>query len=134
MEPLNDDGAIARLKNSLHEIIFEADTPAGKLFDVALIGCIVISLILVMLDSTAIFREIVAEERAAGLGQGDHFGENERIWNSIQKACLKDPDLFIDYYGNPVLAIACQAWLGPFYQITAQMNSVKPANIPSGSK
>jgi ectoine hydroxylase-related dioxygenase (phytanoyl-CoA dioxygenase family) len=76
--------------------------------------------------STAIFHEIVAEEKAAGLGQGDHFGQNERIWNSIQKACLKDPDLFIDYYGNPILAIACEAWLGPFYQITAQMNSVKP--------
>jgi ectoine hydroxylase-related dioxygenase (phytanoyl-CoA dioxygenase family) len=76
--------------------------------------------------STAIFREIVAEEKAAGLGQGDHFGENERIWNSIQKACLKDPDLFIDYYGNPILAIACEAWLGPFYQISAQMNDVKP--------
>ena len=78
--------------------------------------------------STAIFREIVAEERAAGLGQGDHFGQNERIWNSIQKACLKDPDLFIDYYGNPILTIACEAWLGPFYQITAQMNSVKPGS------
>jgi voltage-gated potassium channel len=56
MEPLIDNGAIARLRNSLHEIIFEADTRAGKMFDVALIGCIVISLILVMLDSTAMFR------------------------------------------------------------------------------
>jgi ectoine hydroxylase-related dioxygenase (phytanoyl-CoA dioxygenase family) len=78
--------------------------------------------------STAIFHEIVAEEKAAGLGQGDHFGENERIWNSIQKACLKDPELFIDYYGNPILAIACEAWLGPFYQISAQMNDVKPGS------
>jgi ectoine hydroxylase-related dioxygenase (phytanoyl-CoA dioxygenase family) len=78
--------------------------------------------------STAIFHEIVAEEKASGLGQGDHFGQNERIWNSIQKACLKDPDLFIDYYGNPILAIACEAWLGPFYQISAQMNDVKPGS------
>ena len=36
--------------------------------------------------STAIFGEIVAEERAAGLGKGDHFGKNERIWNTIQRA------------------------------------------------
>ena len=35
----------------LHEIIFEADTPAGKLFDVLLILSIIISVILVMLDS-----------------------------------------------------------------------------------
>lgn len=42
-----------QLHNRLHEIIFEADTPAGKLFDVVLIFCIVISVIVVMLDSVA---------------------------------------------------------------------------------
>lgn len=78
--------------------------------------------------STALFREIVAEEQAAGQGRGDHFGKNERIWNSIQKVCERDPELFIDYYSNPVLAIACEAWLGPYYQITAQMNNVKPGS------
>jgi ectoine hydroxylase-related dioxygenase (phytanoyl-CoA dioxygenase family) len=76
--------------------------------------------------STAVFLDIIAQEKASGLGQGDHFGDNERIWNSIQKACVKEPDLFIDYYGNPILAMACQAWLGPFYQISAQVNNVKP--------
>ncbi len=40
-------------RRRLHEIIFEADTPAGKLFDVALIGCIIVSVIVVMLDSVA---------------------------------------------------------------------------------
>ena len=35
----------------LHEIIFEADTPAGKAFDVGLIICIIASVIVVMLDS-----------------------------------------------------------------------------------
>jgi len=42
-----------RLRHQLHEIIFEADTPAGKLFDVLLILSIVISVIVVMLDSVA---------------------------------------------------------------------------------
>ena len=37
----------------LHEVIFEADTPAGKLFDILLIGCIVLSVLAVMLDSVA---------------------------------------------------------------------------------
>lgn len=41
------------LRHRLHEIIFEADTPAGKLFDVLLILSIVISVIVVMLDSVA---------------------------------------------------------------------------------
>jgi voltage-gated potassium channel len=35
----------------LHEIIFEADTPAGKAFDVALLACIVLSVFAVLLES-----------------------------------------------------------------------------------
>ena len=78
--------------------------------------------------STAVFRAIVSAEKAASAGKGDHFGNNERIWNSLQKACVYDPDLYIDYYGNPILALACRAWLGPNYQMSAQMNNVKPGN------
>ena len=40
-------------RHALHEIIFEADTPAGKLFDILLIVSIVISVVLVMLDSVS---------------------------------------------------------------------------------
>ena len=38
-------------KEKLHEIIYEADTPAGKLFDVILLIFIILSIILVMLES-----------------------------------------------------------------------------------
>ena len=38
-------------KEKLHEIIYEADTPAGKLFDVVLLIFIILSIILVMLES-----------------------------------------------------------------------------------
>lgn len=44
------------LRAWLHEIIFEADTPAGKLFDVALILAILTSVLVVMLDSVAAIR------------------------------------------------------------------------------
>ena len=40
----------------LHEIIFEADTPAGKLFDVALILAIILSIVAVIFDSVAEIR------------------------------------------------------------------------------
>ena len=40
----------------LHEIIFEADTPAGKAFDVALLICIVISVVAVLLESVSSIR------------------------------------------------------------------------------
>ena len=40
-------------KAKIHEIIYEADTPAGKFFDVALLIVIAISIILVMLESVS---------------------------------------------------------------------------------
>ena len=45
------------LKSLLHEIIYEADTPEGKLFDVLLLVLILLSIFVVMLDSIAIFHE-----------------------------------------------------------------------------
>jgi voltage-gated potassium channel len=41
------------LRARVHEIIFEADTPSGKLFDVALLGAIVASVVTVMLESVS---------------------------------------------------------------------------------
>jgi voltage-gated potassium channel len=43
----------ARWRRRLHEIIFEADTPAGKAFDVVLIVSILVSVAAVMLESVA---------------------------------------------------------------------------------
>ena len=42
-------------KEKLHEIIYEADTPNGKLFDIILILVIIASIILVMLESVKSF-------------------------------------------------------------------------------
>jgi voltage-gated potassium channel len=47
------DRAPAAWRLRLHEIIFEADTPGGKLFDIALILAIILSVIAVMFDSVA---------------------------------------------------------------------------------
>jgi voltage-gated potassium channel len=41
----------------LHEIIFEADTPAGKAFDLALLVAIVLSVLAVLLESVSSIRE-----------------------------------------------------------------------------
>lgn len=45
------------LKRRIHEIIFEADTPAGKAFDVGLFIAIILSLIAVMLETVPGYRE-----------------------------------------------------------------------------
>ncbi len=75
---------------------------------------------------TDLFMRIVASEAASGESRGDHFGSNQRIWNSLQKTCVADPELFVRYYGNEILRIASEAWLGPHYRITAQMNNIRP--------
>ncbi len=41
-------------RNRLHEVIFEADTMAGKLFDIALIWSIICSVTVVLLDSVTV--------------------------------------------------------------------------------
>jgi ectoine hydroxylase-related dioxygenase (phytanoyl-CoA dioxygenase family) len=75
------------------------------------------------------FFAIIDAQRAAGSAAGDHFGKpgaNDRIWNAAQKLALHDPQVFADYYANDALAVVCQAWLGPRYQVTSQVNVVNP--------
>ena len=43
--------AFARYQSKAHEIVFEADTSAGRFFDMSLITAIVLSVIVIMLDS-----------------------------------------------------------------------------------
>ncbi|MGV2292386.1 phytanoyl-CoA dioxygenase family protein [Trinickia sp. YCB016] len=79
--------------------------------------------------ATAVFESIIADERASGVSGADHFakaGANDRIWNALEKFCLRQPDVFARYYANPFLAAAAQAWLGPHYQMTSQINVVRP--------
>lgn len=46
-----------RWRARLHEVIFESDTAAGRAFDLALLGAIVVSVIAVMLESVAEIRQ-----------------------------------------------------------------------------
>ena len=44
----------------------------------------------------------------------------------FEKLCLRDPAAFAAYYGNAIIALVSEAWLGPAYQITSQLNVVNP--------
>lgn len=46
---------LQKRKDKIHQIIYEADTPAGKWFDIILILTIILSIILVMLESVESF-------------------------------------------------------------------------------
>ena len=56
-EPEMDPGGSAGWRQKLHEVIFEADTPSGKLFDVLLLLAIFISVIVLMLESVESIRD-----------------------------------------------------------------------------
>ena len=61
------------------------------------------------------FQQLIASEKKQGTG-ADHFakaGANDRVWNALEKHCLLSPENFASYYSNTLLALVCQAWLGP---------------------
>ena len=46
--------------------------------------------------------------------------------DAIAALCLRDPTVFATYYGNDIIALISEAWLGPAYQVTSQINVVNP--------
>jgi len=80
-------------------------------------------------EATELYEQIISEEKQKSGGGADHFaaaGANDRIWNSLQKLCEASPDVFLRYFANTAIETACESWLGPNYQMTAQVNLVHP--------
>lgn len=63
---MKENGAWRSWRLRMHEIIFEADTPAGKWFDVLLIVAILTSVILVLLDSVSAIQKSYGQILLAG--------------------------------------------------------------------
>ncbi|WP_111768446.1 phytanoyl-CoA dioxygenase family protein [Nakamurella deserti] len=79
--------------------------------------------------ATDAFHAQIAAEKAAGTAKGDHFGKpgaNDRVWGALDKLAVAEPAIFAEYYANDVIALISEAWLGPGYQVTSQINVVNP--------
>ena len=79
--------------------------------------------------ATEVFEGLIAEQKASGAVAGDHFakpGANDRVWGALDKFAVRDPEAFAAYYGNDVLSLVSEAWLGRGYQVTSQVNVVNP--------
>ena len=79
--------------------------------------------------ASSVFWDLIAAQRAQGGLAGDHFakpGANDRVWNALEKLAVADPEAFVDYHRSDAVAVACEAWLGPRYQLTEQVNVVNP--------
>lgn len=57
------------------------------------------------------------------------FGKpnNARIWNALDVLSSRDPALFVRYYANVLIAVLCESWVGPNYQVASQIDLI-PAN------
>ncbi len=78
--------------------------------------------------ASRVFEQIIGDERDGANG-ADHFaaaGANDRVWNAQEKLCLRAPEIFAQYFANDLIAAVCRAWLGPNYQLTSQVNLVRP--------
>jgi len=79
-------------------------------------------------EATAVFESIIEAEKKSGPA-ADHFakaGANDRIWNAQEKLCVTAPGVFARYFSNQWLTAAAEAWLGPCFQVTSQVNVVRP--------
>jgi ectoine hydroxylase-related dioxygenase (phytanoyl-CoA dioxygenase family) len=79
--------------------------------------------------ATAEFTAMVEQQHAAGMVSGDHYakpGDNDRVWNALEKLAVAAPDVFTAYYANDIIALTSAAWLGPGYTLTSQVNQVNP--------
>ncbi len=79
--------------------------------------------------ASAAFRALVEDQRDRGAAAGDHFatpGANDRVWNALEKLAVREPEVFVQYYANDIIALISSAWLGPGYRITSQINVVNP--------
>src|SRR4051794_17587361 len=79
--------------------------------------------------ATAVFEALIAEQKAAGVAAGDHFatpGANDRVWGALDKFAVRDPRAFAAYYGNDVIALVSEAWLGRGSQVPPDINGANP--------
>lgn len=103
---------MATFRERLHEIVFEADTPAGKAFDVVLLFAIVLSILVVMLESVA----------SINAAYGKEFGVAEWFFTIIftleyviRVAIIKRPWKYIvSFYGLVDLLSVLPTYIGLF--------------------
>ena len=99
-------------QQKLHEIIYEADTPLGKFFDVALIIAILLSVMAVMLESVA---AIYAEYRAAFITLEWIFTTLFTVEYILRLICIKRPAKYaLSFFGIIDLLAILPTYIGLF--------------------
>lgn len=112
MHKVEKDNTLKPWQNRMHEIIYEADTPSGKLFDIILLILIVISVAAVMLESVP----SIYEKHGLAL---ERIEWGVTILFSLEfiarLICIKKPKAYIlSFYGLVDLLSLLPSYLGLF--------------------
>jgi len=110
-------------RRELFTVIFEADTPAGKAFDIALIGAIVLSVVAVLVDSV----EPVARRHGALLDALEWvFTVLFTIEYLARISCVERPMRYVrSFYGLVDLVAVLPTYLAFFFPETAAFIDVR---------
>ena len=112
-EPTDNPKTFAPWRARLHEIIFEADDRLGKLFDVVLIGAILASVVVIILDSV----QSIREGRFHGLliGLEWFFTILFTIEYVLRLICVRKPLRYVfSFYGIVDLLAILPSYIGLF--------------------
>ena len=108
-----------------YEVIFEADTPAGKAFDVALLLVILVSLVTVMLES------VNPEQPHALLQQAEWVITVLFSLEFLARlACVANPSRYVgSFFGIVDLLALLPTYLGLFFQGTNALATVRTLRL-----
>ena len=112
-KPKNSTPPLAPWRARLHEIIFEADDREGKLFDIVLIGAILASVVVIILDSV----QSISQGRLHGLfiGLEWFFTILFTIEYVLRLLCVKRPLRYVfSFYGLVDLLSILPSYVGLF--------------------
>lgn len=114
-------------RNKLHEIIFGADTKTGKIFDISLLLLIIISVVLVMLESVSSINDVY--------GQWFHIAEWVitiffTIEYVLRLICVFKPSKYIfSFYGIIDLISILPSYIELFLGISNYLSAVRAMRL-----
>jgi voltage-gated potassium channel len=127
MSSTNQQRTLKPWQNKMHEVIYEADTPAGKLFDIILLIVIVISITVVMLESVP----------SISVKYGDNLIVLEWILTILfsieyiaRLSCIGSPWKYVtSFYGIVDLLSILPTYLGLFISGTQSLTVIRSLRL-----
>jgi voltage-gated potassium channel len=114
-------------RDVLFEVIFEADTPAGKWFDIVLIICILLSVATVMLDSVG---EIAAEHGPLLQGIEWFFTILFTVEYVLRLLCVGRPGRYaVSFFGVVDLLAILPTYVSPLLPLSRYLSVVRVLRV-----